>query len=49
MQIAIVAGELNNLFLMVGDISSSYLEAFTNEKSFVLSPVLKLDHLLDNF
>jgi hypothetical protein len=28
----IVAVELNNLFLMVGDISSAYLEAFTNEK-----------------
>jgi hypothetical protein len=32
MQIAIVAGERSNLILMVGDIYSAYLEAFTIEK-----------------
>jgi hypothetical protein len=35
LRIAIAAGELNNLFMIVGDISSAYLEAFTLEK-FVL-------------
>jgi Reverse transcriptase (RNA-dependent DNA polymerase) len=39
MRIAIVAGELNNLFIMIGDISSAYLEAFTLEKvSFIAGP-----------
>jgi hypothetical protein len=39
MRIAIVAGKVNNLFIMVGDISSAYLEAFTNEKvCFIASP-----------
>jgi hypothetical protein len=39
MRIAIAAGELNGLFLMVGDISSAYLEAFTLEKvTFIAGP-----------
>jgi hypothetical protein len=39
MKIAIAAGELNNLFMMVGDISSAYLEAFTLEKvCFIAGP-----------
>jgi hypothetical protein len=29
---AIAAGDLDNLFMMVGDISSAYLEGFTLEK-----------------
>jgi hypothetical protein len=32
MRIAIVAAELNNLDIMVGDVSSTYLEAYTQEK-----------------
>jgi hypothetical protein len=32
MRIAIVAAELNNLDIMVGDVSSAYLEAYTQEK-----------------
>jgi hypothetical protein len=32
MHIAIVATELNNLDIMVGDVSSAYLEAYTQEK-----------------
>jgi Reverse transcriptase (RNA-dependent DNA polymerase) len=35
-RIAIAAGELNGLFLMVGDISPSYLEAFTLEKVYFI-------------
>jgi hypothetical protein len=39
MRIAIAAGELNNLFMMVGDISLAYLEAFTLEKvCFIAGP-----------
>jgi Reverse transcriptase (RNA-dependent DNA polymerase) len=30
--IALVAAELNNLEIMVGDVSSAYLEAYTQEK-----------------
>jgi hypothetical protein len=32
MRIAIAAGELNNLLMIVGDTSSAFLEAFTLEK-----------------
>jgi hypothetical protein len=32
MRIALVAQELNNLEIMVGDVSSAYLEAYTHEK-----------------
>jgi hypothetical protein len=32
MRIAVVAGQINKLLFKVGDISSAYLEAFTNEK-----------------
>jgi hypothetical protein len=32
MRIALVAAELNNLDVMVGDVSSAYLEAYTQEK-----------------
>jgi hypothetical protein len=32
MHIAIVASELNNLDIMVGNVSSAYLEAYTQEK-----------------
>jgi hypothetical protein len=32
MRIAILAAELNNLDIMVGDISSAYLEAYSQEK-----------------
>jgi Reverse transcriptase (RNA-dependent DNA polymerase) len=48
-RIAIAAGELNNVFLMVGDISSAYLEAFTLEKvTFIGCPEFGLlaGHLL---
>jgi Reverse transcriptase (RNA-dependent DNA polymerase) len=39
MQIAIVAAELNNLDIMVGDVSSAYLEAYTQEKMcFIADP-----------
>jgi Reverse transcriptase (RNA-dependent DNA polymerase) len=39
MRVAIAAGELNGLFLMAGDISSAYLEAFTLEKvCFIAGP-----------
>jgi Reverse transcriptase (RNA-dependent DNA polymerase) len=39
MRIAIVAAELNNLEIMVGDVSSAYLEAYTQEKvCFVAGP-----------
>jgi hypothetical protein len=39
MLIAIAAGEFNNLFIMVGDIASAYLEAFTLEKvRFIAGP-----------
>jgi hypothetical protein len=39
MRIAIAAGKLNGLFLMVGAISSAYLEAFTLEKvCFIAGP-----------
>jgi Reverse transcriptase (RNA-dependent DNA polymerase) len=39
MRIAIAAGELNNLFIMVDDISSAYLEAIILEKvSFIAGP-----------
>jgi hypothetical protein len=34
MRIAIAAAELNELDIMVGDISSAYLEAYTQEKLF---------------
>ena len=37
MRIAIVAGELNDLEIMVGDISSAYLEAFTQEKVYFIA------------
>jgi Reverse transcriptase (RNA-dependent DNA polymerase) len=37
MQIAITAGELKNLCIMVGDISSAYLEAFTLEKVYFIA------------
>jgi hypothetical protein len=32
MRIALVAAELNNINIIVGDISSAYLEAYTQEK-----------------
>jgi hypothetical protein len=32
MRIALVAAELNNLDIMVGDVSSTYLEAYNQEK-----------------
>ena len=39
MQIAIVAAELNNLDIMVGDVPSAYLEAYTQEKvCFIAGP-----------
>jgi hypothetical protein len=39
MRIAIVVAELNNLDIMVGDVSSAYLEAYTQEKAcFQTSP-----------
>ena len=39
MRIAIVAAELNNLDIMVGDVSSAYLEAYTQEKvCFIAGP-----------
>ena len=38
-QIAIVAAELNNLDIMVGDVSFAYLEAYTQEKvCFIAGP-----------
>jgi hypothetical protein len=48
MRISIAAGEPSNLLIMVGDISSAYLDAFTLEK-LVLLLVLNLDRLLDTF
>jgi hypothetical protein len=36
-QISIVAGKLNILFLMVGDISFAYIEGFTNEKVYFIA------------
>jgi hypothetical protein len=39
LRIATLAAELNNLTIMVGDISSAYLEAYTNEKvCFIAGP-----------
>jgi uncharacterized membrane protein len=39
MQIAIVASELNNLDIIVSDVSSTYLEAYTQEKvCFITGP-----------
>ena len=39
MRIAIVAAELNDLNIMVGDVTSAYLEAFTQEKvCFIAGP-----------
>ena len=35
--ICLVAGELNCLKIMVGDISSAYLEAFTHEKDYYIA------------
>jgi hypothetical protein len=41
MQISIAAGELNNQFIMVGEIASAYQEAFTLEKvCFIAGPEL---------
>ena len=37
LRIAIVAAELNDLDIMVGDISSAYLEAYTNEKVYFIA------------
>ena len=37
MRITIVAGELNDLEIMVGDISSAYLEAFTKERVYFIA------------
>jgi hypothetical protein len=34
MRVAIVAGELNEPDIMVGDVSSAYLEAYTQERVF---------------
>jgi Reverse transcriptase (RNA-dependent DNA polymerase) len=36
-RIALLAGELNNLDVMVGDVSSAYLEAFTKEKVYFIA------------
>ena len=42
MRLAILAGELNGLKLMVGDIGNAYLESFTNEKVvFTAGPEFK--------
>jgi hypothetical protein len=39
MRIAITVGEMNDLKIMVGDVSSAYLEAYTQEKvSFIAGP-----------
>jgi Reverse transcriptase (RNA-dependent DNA polymerase) len=39
LRIALVAAELNNLEIMVGDVSSAYLEAYTQEKvCFIAGP-----------
>jgi Reverse transcriptase (RNA-dependent DNA polymerase) len=39
MRIAITVGEMNNLKIMVGDVSSAYLEAYTQEKvCFIAGP-----------
>ena len=39
MRIAIVAAELNDLDIMVGDVSSAYLEAYSQEKvCFIAGP-----------
>jgi hypothetical protein len=39
MRIALVAAELNDLSIMVGDVSSAYLEAYTSEKvCFIAGP-----------
>jgi hypothetical protein len=37
LRIAITAAELNNLKIMVGDISSAYLEAYTEEKVYFIA------------
>ena len=42
MRLAILAGELNGLKIMVGDIGNAYLESFTNEKVvFTAGPEFK--------
>jgi Reverse transcriptase (RNA-dependent DNA polymerase) len=55
MRIAITVGEMNNLKIMVGDVSSAYLEAYTQEKvCFIAGPefgplqghLLAFDHAL---
>ena len=39
MRIAIAAAELNTLEIMVGDVSSAYIEAYTQEKvCFIAGP-----------
>jgi hypothetical protein len=37
-RISIAAAELNDLDIMVGDVSSAYLEAFTQELCFLAGP-----------
>jgi hypothetical protein len=44
MHIAIVAAELNELDIMVGDVSSAYLEAIPKKRCVSLL-ILNLDHL----
>ena len=42
MRLAILAGELNHLNIMVGDIGNAYLESYTNEKVvFTAGPKFK--------
>ncbi len=41
LHIALVSAELNDLHVMVGDVSSAYLEAYTQEKvCFIAGPEL---------
>ena len=37
LRLAILIGELNGLDIMVGDIQSAYLEAYTNEKVYIIA------------